>query len=111
MRSLAFLILVFYSHVLLAEQFGRWTELPNYTAKPEHKTILMAAVRWAANDIDHNERRYNFEYKIKKMHDYYRISVTIAKYNELMEPGYFSGGHFFLSVNEKGEVLSVSRGM
>ena len=111
MRSLAFIILVLFSHSLLAEQFGKWTELPSYIAKPEHKIILLAAVKWAANDIDHNKRRYNFEYKIKNQNDYYRVSVTIAHYNELMEPGYFSGGHFFLSINKKGEVISVSRGM
>lgn len=71
----------------------------------------MAEVKWANNDIDHNECRYNFEYKIKKMHDSYRVSVIIAKYNELIESGYISGEHFFWSVNEKGEVFSASRGM
>ena len=111
MRSLAFIILVLISHTLLAEQFGKWTELPNYIAKPEHKVILFAAVKWAANDIDHNKHRYNFEYKIKRQHDFHRVFITIAKYNESMEPGYFSGGHLFLSINDKGKVIGVSRGM
>ena len=111
MRSLVFLPLTLFSVASFSEPFGNWSPLSDYAVENEHEIILEASMKWAADNIDHVKQRYNYEYKIRHESGSYNVFVMLAKYSDKMEPSYTSGGHFILSLNNKGQIIKASMGM